>query len=347
MAVMRWLILAVAVPFFLVDGFAIYRRLNQLRRLDLQVSDAELRDGSAVILDASSWATTMMTVRLELVQGARSETLLLHRLPPNEEATLDPRPRSARLRVVLTADLLARYAAGEAVLRATATWRAQLLRTSRPVIREVAVRIIPGSASPRSRSSRRGAYVGARPLAVHQPPRAPAGVLVAQQGGEAGRPHVVVRVQRGEPAERCRDAHGGEPWMSRGWIRPAVIHRRTDRHARRHLVVQQSADALSERRLEPSVERFVAAARVRVDAAGQVPFELGEDREHLLRVASDDRERHVPERLRLERVRLGEKSLSAHAQQRVRVAIARSLDRRPAGDDLGARAPQLRHARRE
>ena len=189
--VMRWLIVVVAVPFFLVDGFAIYRRLSQLRQLEVQVSDSELRAGSAVILDASSWATTMMTVRLELVQGARSETLLLHQLPPNEEATLDPRPRSARVRVVLGADRLARYVAGDAVLRATATWRAQLLRKSHPVVREVAVRISAVNAPP-SGLSPRGTDVAARPRAVHQPPRAAARILVAQQGGEASGAHVVV-----------------------------------------------------------------------------------------------------------------------------------------------------------
>jgi hypothetical protein len=178
MVVMRWLILVVAVPFFFVDGFAIYRRLTQLRRLEIQVSDSELRAGSAVILDASSWATTMMIVRLELVQGERAQTLLLHRLPPNEEATLDPRPRNARLRVVLTAEQLAPYTAGQAVLRATATWRAQLLRKSHPVVREVAVKLTPREPPPRS--SGRGAHVAARPLAVHEPPRAAAGVLVAQ-----------------------------------------------------------------------------------------------------------------------------------------------------------------------
>jgi hypothetical protein len=145
----RRLILVVAVPFFLVDGFAIYRRLTQLRRLDVLVTSTELRAGSAVIVEASSWATTVMTVRLELVQGARSDTLLVHRLLPNEEATLDPRPRNASLRVVLTAERLSRYGAGEAVLRATATWRAQLLRTSRPVVRELAVRITPAREPPR------------------------------------------------------------------------------------------------------------------------------------------------------------------------------------------------------
>ena len=178
---MRWLILVVAVPFFLVDGFAIYRRLNQLRRLDVQVSGTELRAGSAVLVDASSWATTMVTVQLELVQGTVSEILLVHRLPSNEEATLDPSPRSARLRVVLTAEQLARYRAGDAVLRATASWRAQLLQKSRPVVRELAVMISPADGPPgRTRASRRRSYVASRPLAIDEPPGAPARILVAE-----------------------------------------------------------------------------------------------------------------------------------------------------------------------
>ena len=101
-------------------------------------------------------------------------------MPPNEEATLDPRPRSAWLRVALAADQLARYTEGDAVLRATATWRAQLLQASRPVVRELAVKITPVRGSPPARSSRRRAHVATRPLAVDQPPRAAAGVLVAQ-----------------------------------------------------------------------------------------------------------------------------------------------------------------------
>lgn len=179
MVVVRRLLLVVAVPFFLVDGFAIYRRLTQLRRLDVQMSSAELRAGSTVIVDASSWATTVMTVRLELVQGARSDTLLVHRRLPNEEATLDPRPRSARLRVVLSAEELAHYRAGDAVLRATASWSAQLLRKSRPVVREVAVTINPAREAPPS-SSRRRSNVAARPLQIDEPPGAPTGIVVAQ-----------------------------------------------------------------------------------------------------------------------------------------------------------------------
>ena len=146
--VVRRLLVVVAVPFFLVDGFAIYRRWIQVRRLELRASSAELRGGTSITVDASSWATTWMTVRLELVQGTRSETLLVHRLPPNKEATLDPRPRTERLEIVVRDDQLARYRAGSALLRASATGRMQILHMPAVVVRELDVTIRPASRSP-------------------------------------------------------------------------------------------------------------------------------------------------------------------------------------------------------
>jgi hypothetical protein len=197
--IVRSLVIMIAVPFFLVDGFAFYRRWIQVRRLELRASSTALRPGSSVIVDASSWATTWMTVRLELVQGARAETLLVHRMPPNREATLDPRPRNERLEIVLSDDQLARYRAGGAVLRASATGRSQILHMPAVVVRELEVTITP-TPRPSSPASERGRYVAARPRAVDEPPRAAAGILVAKQRRESARPHVVVRVERGEPA---------------------------------------------------------------------------------------------------------------------------------------------------
>lgn len=178
MRLARWFVLVVAVPFALLLGFAMYRRWIQVRSLSVSVSGTALHSGSSVIVDASSWATTTMTVRLELVQGARAETLLVHRLPPNApDPTMDPRPRRATLRVVLSDAQISRYRPGEAVLRATATGRSQLLHTPAPVARELAVTITP--ATPSS-SSGRGTHGGAGPLAVDEAPRATPGVLVAQ-----------------------------------------------------------------------------------------------------------------------------------------------------------------------
>ena len=178
MRMARWFVLIVAVPFALLLGFAMYRRWIQVRSLSIHASGTALRSGSSIVVEASSWATTTMTVYLELVQGARAETLLVHRLPPNApDPTMDPRPRYATVRVVLTDAQLSRYRAGEGVLRATARGRSQLLHMPATVVRELAVTITP--ATPSS-SSGRGTHVAARPLAVDEAPRPPAGVLVAQ-----------------------------------------------------------------------------------------------------------------------------------------------------------------------
>ena len=87
---------------------------------------------------------------------------------------------------------------------------------------------------------------------------------------------------------------------------PAVVHRRADGDAGRHLVVEQAADARPQARREPVVERVVRAARVGVDAAGQVAFEaVGSPPRAALR-RGDDEERRVAEGLGLQLLRRGE-----------------------------------------
>ena len=60
--------------------------------------------------------------------------------------------------------------------------------------------------------------------------------------------------------------------------RAAVVHRRADGDAGRHLVVEQPADLLPQQRGEFAISRIVRAAGVRVDAAGEVAFEVVEHR---------------------------------------------------------------------
>src|SRR5215207_8000104 len=80
---LRWLTIAVLAPYLLFGGFSSYRAWVQVRSLSLHARDAALRPGSTVAVEAESWARTIATVRLMLEQGARSETLLVHRLPIN------------------------------------------------------------------------------------------------------------------------------------------------------------------------------------------------------------------------------------------------------------------------
>jgi hypothetical protein len=155
MTALRWLTIAVVVPFAIFGGFSGYRAWVQVRRVALRVPDHELRPGGIVEVDAVSWARTYVTVRLVLMQGAHAETLAVHRIPSNHQASLDPRTQAAHLLIPLTAERLARYRPGEAVLRATAIGGPQWLRTPPPKVDERRV-LIPASDVP----------------SFHSPPRA-------------------------------------------------------------------------------------------------------------------------------------------------------------------------------
>jgi hypothetical protein len=148
MVALRWITVAVVVPFAIFGGFSGYRAWVQVKSVALRLSDRDLHPGDVVEVDGVSWARTTVTVRLVLQQGALAETLAVHRIPSNHVASLDPRTRSVHLMVPIERELLARFRPGDAVLRAHAIGGPQWLRTPPPKMREVGVRI------PAARTSR-------------------------------------------------------------------------------------------------------------------------------------------------------------------------------------------------
>ena len=148
MIVLRWLTRMVLVPFAIFGGFSGYRAWVQVKSVSLLVQDRELRPGDVVEVDAESWARTTVTVRLMVQQGTYAETLLVHRIPSNHTASLDPRIRSAQLMVPIERELLAHFQPGDAVLRAHAIGGPQWLRTPPPKVRQIAVRIPAVKSSP-------------------------------------------------------------------------------------------------------------------------------------------------------------------------------------------------------
>jgi hypothetical protein len=120
-----------------------YRAIVQIFRLELSPAGGVIRGGSAVRADVVTSGRTRASVRLELVQGARAETLGTLAIRGNRDGALDPRPRHATLTVTLAPATLGRFAAGPAVLRAVATGASQWLRTPPPTVREVRVILAP------------------------------------------------------------------------------------------------------------------------------------------------------------------------------------------------------------
>lgn len=132
----------VPLALFLVTGAAsAHRAYYQVRSLELRVADPVFRGGSVVEFAVAGSGRTTIDVRLELIQGARFETLAARRVPGNEWAFFDPRPTGAAQRVVLTPELLSRFVPGPARVRATATGRPQWTRLPPPTVRESAVEI--------------------------------------------------------------------------------------------------------------------------------------------------------------------------------------------------------------
>lgn len=132
----------VVLGMYLVIGLtAGYRAWFQVKSLQLQSTDSILRRGSAVETMVVSYARTPVEVRLELIQGSHSETFAVQRVPNNTWSFFDPRTRQASQSAVLTGDVLGRFEAGKALLRATATGRPQLTRLPPPLVRELVVEI--------------------------------------------------------------------------------------------------------------------------------------------------------------------------------------------------------------
>ena len=133
---------AVLLALFLITGaVSAYRAYYQVRSLELLLTEPTLRNGSVVQVEVAGSGRTTIDVRLELVQGAHSETLAVRRVRGNEWAFFDPRPTRGSQTVVLTPELLSRFAAGAATVRATATGRPQWTRLPPPTVRAAQVEI--------------------------------------------------------------------------------------------------------------------------------------------------------------------------------------------------------------
>src|SRR3954471_10645384 len=149
MVVLRWMSTVVLSLYAVFGLISAYRAWVQVKSLDLRASGHDLQPGSSITVHAVSWARTTVTVRVELVQDGRSDTLQVRRIQSNHVASLDPRTRSAWLSIVLGREELARFHAGDAIVRASAIGGPQWLRTPPPLVRTLPVMIVDVSGAGR------------------------------------------------------------------------------------------------------------------------------------------------------------------------------------------------------
>jgi hypothetical protein len=143
----RWIlwpsIFLILLTYVLPGLFSSYRAWVQVHSLELIVPSSEIRGGDTIRVNTVSWARTWVDVDLVLVQGARAETLAVHQIPKNHNASIDPRWRRDSILVVLTHPLLTGYDRGAATVRASAIGGSQWLRTPPLLVRETTVLLVP------------------------------------------------------------------------------------------------------------------------------------------------------------------------------------------------------------
>lgn len=141
LALLKKALLFLLALFLIIGLISSHRAYFQVRSLDLYVSEPTLHNGSDIRAAVVSSGRTYVDLKLELIQGAHTETLGTQRVLSNEYGFLDPRTQKATLTITLTPDTLARFQSGPAQLRATAYGHSQWTRTPPPVVREQALEI--------------------------------------------------------------------------------------------------------------------------------------------------------------------------------------------------------------
>ena len=139
----RRVLTAIACLYLMVFCWSIYRRLWQVQRIELRASSSVLAPGATVSYDVVTSGEVQNRILLELVQGAQTATLLERRTRVSTISALDLRLFRYTPTVLITPELLSRFAPGPATLRLTGFGSQKLLRTPAARVRELPVTISP------------------------------------------------------------------------------------------------------------------------------------------------------------------------------------------------------------
>ena len=139
--VVKKLILVILAALLIFGAISAYRAWVQVKSLDLIFPGAPLTAGSTVRVNVVTSGRVPVNVQLELIQGARAETLAVQRVFTHREPFWDFRSITAKMSVTLSPETFARLQAGPALMRATARGRPQWLRDPPPFVRELTLQV--------------------------------------------------------------------------------------------------------------------------------------------------------------------------------------------------------------
>ena len=142
MRVLRRIILPLLCVHVVLADIPGYRAIRQLFSLEIRAPATALSAGSLVGVKVVTSGRVEADAILELVQGVRSETLLVKFVKRNWDGPYDPLPKRDSGFVALTSETLGRFTAGPATLRATAHGSMQWLRTPPAIVTERVVEVL-------------------------------------------------------------------------------------------------------------------------------------------------------------------------------------------------------------
>jgi hypothetical protein len=139
----RRVMIAIAGIYVVFFSWSMYRRIWQVLRIEPRATSTVLGPGAAVGYDVITSGETPNLIRLELVQGGRSEILLEQRGGLGNFGPFDVRVFRYTPTVSITPALLGRFRPGPATLRLTGFGAVKLLRTPSPRVAELQVQLAP------------------------------------------------------------------------------------------------------------------------------------------------------------------------------------------------------------
>jgi hypothetical protein len=136
-AVARAAVVSLVAVLLAVGVLAGYRAMFPVKSVTIALVDSALRAGSGVRVDTVASGRAPISIRVEIVQGSHSETMVLDRIVARRWPFWDTRLVQHSTYAMVSQEMIGRFDAGPATLRATVTGTAVWKYRPAPVIREV------------------------------------------------------------------------------------------------------------------------------------------------------------------------------------------------------------------
>ena len=143
-----WIGILICLVLFLTLGVVVsYRAYYPIVSVKILLAEPMLRADGVVRVDTVSSGRAPISIRVELVQGDRSEIVVIDRVTSRNRALWNLRAVQKSTYAPISRAMLERFTAGQAVVRATVVSGPTWLRQPPPVVHELATNLQVGPAA--------------------------------------------------------------------------------------------------------------------------------------------------------------------------------------------------------